>query len=192
MSSVNFRLRLILGMSKMPSRLRFLRLPKLQSRSFRAARATRSRSRDGSSVSLSQSKLRPIPYQRVTLTDQRTGPNRVARAQLETRGGERGHWTGAECIFGGEMEIGWDGKEEEQFAAWLPPSLPPSLQQDYNNAHGQGRTASDAFFAVVIIAYSIDFLPAGGARSSASKAASSPIFGMPRNLEARARPCQEH
>ena len=87
--NVNFRLRLILGMSKMPSRLRFLRLPKLQSRSFRAARATRSRSRDGSSVSLSQSKLRPIPYQRVTLTDQRTGPNRVARAQLETRGGDR-------------------------------------------------------------------------------------------------------
>ena len=92
------------------------------------------------------------------------------------------------------MEIGWDGKEEEQFAAWLPPSLPRSnkITTTRARARGQGRTASDAFFAVVIIAYSIDFLPAGGARSSASKAASSPIFGMPRNLEARARPCQEH
>ena len=43
--NVNFRLRLLLGMSKMPSRLRFLRLPKLQSRSFRAARATLEKSR---------------------------------------------------------------------------------------------------------------------------------------------------
>ena len=120
----------------------------------------------------------------MTLTDQRTGPNRVAPSwRREIGGGGIGPERSAFLVARWKEEEGSKGRKSNL----LHGSLAPTRLLQRARARGQGRTASDAFFAVVIIAYSIDFLPAGGARSSASKAASSPIFGMPRNLEARGR-----
>ena len=48
---------------------------------------------------------------------------------------------------------GWKEGEDEQFAAWLPRSNKITT----TCARTRPRSDSDAFFAVVIIAYSIDF-----------------------------------